>query len=170
MDGAQMAGDGKLTGTPGEGAADGPGERPAADMVELRLTGEQIALLRREGEVRPVAAGEVLFREGDRGYDFIVILAGRVAIVDHQAGTERELATGGPGEFVAELILVGAEPHTGWLAGSVLLDDGGYLVTGPALGPAYATAHRGPGATTIPTCWRPARRACSPPAMSAAAR
>jgi thioredoxin reductase (NADPH) len=50
-----------------------------------------------------------LFREGDRGYDFIVILAGRVAIVDHQAGTERELATGGPGDFVAELNLLTGE-------------------------------------------------------------
>jgi len=104
-----MAGDGKLTGTPGEDAADRPGGQPAADMIELRLTGDQIDLLRREGEVRPVATGEVLFREGDRGYDFIVILAGRVAIVDHQAGTERELATGGPGEFVAELNLLTGE-------------------------------------------------------------
>src|SRR5262249_61458853 len=50
-----------------------------------------------------------LFREGDRGYDFLVILAGRVAIVDHQAGTERELAIGGPGEFVAELNLLTGE-------------------------------------------------------------
>jgi len=75
----------------------------------LRLTDEQIALLRREGEVRQVAAGEVLFREGDRGYDFIVILAGRVAIVDHQAGTERVLGTGGPGDFCAELNLLTGE-------------------------------------------------------------
>jgi thioredoxin reductase (NADPH) len=89
----KMSGD--LTGTSGEGAADGPAKRPAADMVELRLTGEQIALLRREGEVRPVAAGEILFREGDRGYDFIVILTGRVAIVDHQAGTDGSWRPGG---------------------------------------------------------------------------
>jgi thioredoxin reductase (NADPH) len=76
---------------------------------KLRLTEEQIGLLRREGEVRRVAAGEVLFREGDRGYDFIVILAGRVAIVDHQAETERELAAGEPGQFVAELGLLTGE-------------------------------------------------------------
>jgi thioredoxin reductase (NADPH) len=31
-------------------------------------------------------------------------------------------------------VLVGAEPHTGWLAGSVVLDDTGYVVTGPDLG------------------------------------
>jgi len=77
--------------------------------VQVRLTGDQISLLRREGEVRPVAAGDVLFREGDRGYDFLVILAGQVAIVDHQAGTERVLATGGAGEFVAELNLLTGE-------------------------------------------------------------
>jgi hypothetical protein len=54
-------------------------------------------------------AGDVLFREGDRGYDFIVILAGQVTVLDHQAGVERELATGGPGEFVAELNVLTGE-------------------------------------------------------------
>ena len=91
------------------GAAAGAGQRAAAGLVELRLAEGQIALLRREGEVRPAVAGEVLFREGDYGHDFIVILAGRVAIMDHQAGTERELETRGPGEFVAELNLLTGE-------------------------------------------------------------
>jgi CRP-like cAMP-binding protein len=99
------------------GPADAFGEAGAATgghalvpmPPKLRLTEEQIGLLRREGEVRRVAAGEVLFREGDRGYDFIVILAGRVAIVDHQAETERELAAGEPGQFVAELGLLTGE-------------------------------------------------------------
>ena len=35
----------------------------------------------------------------------------------------------------ALIVLIGAEPHTEWLAGSVLLDDGGYVITGPGLGP-----------------------------------
>ena len=82
---------------------------PAAGEVELRLSGEQIDLLRREGEVRQVAAGDVLFREGEACSDFIVILAGRVALVDHQAGTERTLAIGTPGEFLAELSLLTGE-------------------------------------------------------------
>jgi len=89
--------------------AAGEGQRTAAALVELRLAEGQIALLRQEGEVRPAMAGEVLFREGDYGQDFIVILAGRVAIVDHQAGTERELEIRGPGEFVAELNLLTGE-------------------------------------------------------------
>jgi thioredoxin reductase (NADPH) len=66
-------------------------------------------MLRRIGEVRPVQAGEVLFREGDRGYDLFVILSGQVKITDHQAGVERDLASGGAGEFVAELNLLTGE-------------------------------------------------------------
>src|SRR5215831_13432317 len=104
-----MAGEGGAVGRLGEDAAADLGYTSAAGQLELRLTGEQIDLLRREGEVRRVAAGEVLFREGDRGYDFIVILAGRVAVVDHQAGTERKLAAGTPGEFIAELSLLTGE-------------------------------------------------------------
>jgi len=73
------------------------------------LTEQQITRLRKHGKIRPTAAGDVLFREGDRGYDFFVILSGRVRVVDHQAGMERELAAGGPGEFVAELNLLTGE-------------------------------------------------------------
>jgi thioredoxin reductase (NADPH) len=73
------------------------------------LTDEHVALLRTVGEVKATATGDVLFREGDRGYDFVVILAGEVTIVDHQAGFERVLATGGSREFVAELNLLTGE-------------------------------------------------------------
>jgi thioredoxin reductase (NADPH) len=97
----------------------------AASRVNAPLTAEQIAMLEPEGEVRPTVAGEVLFREGDRGYDFIVILSGRVAIVDHQAGVERALATGGAGEFVAELnVLTGERLFTS----GVVLEPGEVLV------------------------------------------
>jgi thioredoxin reductase (NADPH) len=87
--------------------------------------------LGRHGEVRSTVAGEVLFREGDRSYDFIVILSGAVTVVDHQAGVERELATGGPGEFVAELnILTGERVFTSAVvkeAGSILVVPVGQL-------------------------------------------
>jgi thioredoxin reductase (NADPH) len=80
------------------------GSQPPIDpILAPRLHPDQVELLREHGEVRATSAGQVLFREGDRYYDFIVILSGAVTIVDHQAGMERELATGGAGEFVAEL-------------------------------------------------------------------
>jgi len=104
-----MTGEGGPAGARGETGAVGEGHAPVPMPPKLVLTEEQIGLLRGEGEVRPVAVGEVLFREGDRGYDFIVILAGRVAIVDHEADTERELAAGDAGQFVAELGLLTGE-------------------------------------------------------------
>ena len=83
---------------------------PTVDqLVTPRLTAAQVALLGRYGEVRPAAAGQVLFREGDRDYDFMVILSGVVTMVDHQAGVERELAVCGPGEFVPGLTIFTGE-------------------------------------------------------------
>ena len=74
-----------------------------------RLNAEQLALLRRYGQERPTTAGQVLFREGDRSYDFIVVLSGAVTVVDHEAGVVRELVTEGPGEFLAELNILTGE-------------------------------------------------------------
>jgi thioredoxin reductase (NADPH) len=82
---------------------------PIDPLLAPKLSDEHLALLRRYGEVRPTTAGQILFREGDRSYDFIVILSGTVTIVDHQLGDERELATGGPREFIAELNLLTGE-------------------------------------------------------------
>jgi thioredoxin reductase (NADPH) len=74
-----------------------------------RLSEEHIAQLRRLGEIRPTIAGQVLYSEGDRGHDFFVIMSGRVRVVDHQAGAEREIASSGPGEFVGDLALLTGE-------------------------------------------------------------
>jgi thioredoxin reductase (NADPH) len=81
----------------------------ARDATSAPLTDEHLAVLRSVGTVKATTASEVLFREGDHGYDFIVILAGEVTVVDHQAGIERELVSGGPGEFIAELNLLTGE-------------------------------------------------------------
>jgi thioredoxin reductase (NADPH) len=87
-----------------------PAQTPPEDpLLAPRLSAGQLALLHRYGQVRPTVAGQELFREGDRSYDFIVIVSGAVTILDHQAGVARELATGGPGEFVAELNLFTGE-------------------------------------------------------------
>src|SRR5215813_8445185 len=89
------------------------------------LDSEQLALLRRYGEERPTTAGQVLFREGDRAYDFIVVLAGAVSVVDHEAGVMRELVTLGPGRFVAELNILTGERV---FATAVVREPGAVLV------------------------------------------
>src|SRR5580693_405534 len=89
------------------------------------LDDEQLALLRRYGQERPTTAGQVLFGEGDRAYDFIVVLSGAVTMVEQEAGVERELVTLGPGRFVAELgILTGQRGH----ATAVVSEPGSVLM------------------------------------------
>ncbi len=82
---------------------------PVPGALAARLSAAQIDLLRRHGAERATAHGEVLFREGDRSYDFVVILAGTVAAVDGFRAAERELGVGYPGDFMAELNLFTGE-------------------------------------------------------------
>jgi thioredoxin reductase (NADPH) len=93
-------------------------DRPTYEAASARLVDpllapqfsvQQMDLLREYGETRPTVAGQELFREGDRSYDFIVILSGTVTIFDHEAGARRALVTGGAREFVAELNLLTGE-------------------------------------------------------------
>jgi thioredoxin reductase (NADPH) len=84
-------------------AADRTELLPPDPVLRPRLSDAQIELLRPYGQVRKTERGEVLFREGGHGNDLIVVLSGKVTVSDHQAGARRELATGGPGEFAAEL-------------------------------------------------------------------
>jgi thioredoxin reductase (NADPH) len=79
------------------------------DEVAARLSPSLIDLLRGHGTERATTAGEVLFREGDCTYDFLVVLAGTVVAVDGYGGDERELGLGAPGDFVAELNLFTGE-------------------------------------------------------------
>jgi thioredoxin reductase (NADPH) len=48
-----------------------------------------------------------------------------VIVENHRTGERR------PIEARALFVFIGAEPHVGWLAGQVALDDGGYVLTGP---------------------------------------
>jgi thioredoxin reductase (NADPH) len=71
-----------------------------------RLSDEQVAALAAHGERRRTERGEILFREGDRDYDFFVILEGLVAIVEESAPERLVLAVHGPGRFLGELSLL----------------------------------------------------------------
>jgi thioredoxin reductase (NADPH) len=92
------------------------------------LADDHIAVLRRIGEVRQTHAGEVLIREGDRGYDFFVVLSGSLKICDRQAGVERDLATWGAREFAGGLgLLTGERSFT-----TVVIVEPGELLVVPA--------------------------------------
>ena len=70
------------------------------------LDDAELAALRPLGVPRPVSAGEYLYREGDPGYDFYVVLSGAVEIVVSPDGNERVIARHSPGRFLGELNLL----------------------------------------------------------------
>jgi thioredoxin reductase (NADPH) len=71
-----------------------------------------------------------------------------LALLDRESGERRRVAV------AAVFVLIGAEPRTEWLAGSVARDDRGYVLTGQDL-----------GGNDVPGGGRcGARRSCSRPA------
>lgn len=59
------------------------------------------------GEHFAVGAGEAVFREGDMGNSFYVLIAGDVVVEKQHAGKPVELKRLGPGECFGEMALVG---------------------------------------------------------------
>jgi len=70
------------------------------------LDDAEIARLESRGSRRRVPSGEYLYRAGDTGYDFYVVLSGLVEIVLDVDGEERIIITHGPGRFLGELNLL----------------------------------------------------------------
>jgi hypothetical protein len=59
-----------------------PGRSPVLDAAQLGVLGGY-------GSERDVAAGDVLFADGDRTYDLIVLLSGTADIIEARAGQVR---------------------------------------------------------------------------------
>ncbi|MET7766669.1 FAD-dependent oxidoreductase [Streptomyces sp. NPDC005393] len=100
-----MAGDDR----PPDAASDEavPFETPDLYGAYPRLSDDQIAFLAEHGERHRVDPGQVLFREGERCAEFLVILSGSIEIVEaHGTPGERVLRVHGPGRFLGELGLL----------------------------------------------------------------
>jgi CRP-like cAMP-binding protein len=74
---------------------------------------------------RDYRAGDVLFREGERGEEMFVIQSGLVQILKKVGADERPLATLGRGEFLGEMAILNSKPRT---ATAVVLEDAQCLV------------------------------------------
>jgi CRP-like cAMP-binding protein len=61
---------------------------------------------------RTFKAGEVVFREGERGLTMFVVRSGQVRISKRVRAIERTLATLGPGEFFGEMAVLTGRPRT----------------------------------------------------------
>src|SRR5260221_1752069 len=70
----------------------------------------QVAKLRRYGAKEDVAAGFVLFKEGQRGSDFVVVLSGSVEAVAHFGDSAATTSTSfNPGQFVGVMNILSNE-------------------------------------------------------------
>ena len=102
-------------GTTPDGTALPP--EPATETVDLygaypRLSETQIAALESQGTRRTVQPGDVLVRAGDPNCNFIVVLSGKVAVIEGADSDGRVIAVHGPGRFLGEI---------GMLTGQALL-------------------------------------------------
>lgn len=68
-----------------------------------KRTSEQMDRLRSYGKSEEIEAGQVLFAEGDRGYDFFLLLEGTVEITEHSGGEEQTVTVHEPGEFTGDV-------------------------------------------------------------------
>jgi thioredoxin reductase (NADPH) len=100
---------------------------PPPERPDLRpLLGEsQLTVLRRYATEHSIVHGEVLFADGDKTYDLIVLLVGDVKIVDHYGRPDEiEIITYGPREFIGEMSLLTGQ--TAYLT-AVAISDGRIL-------------------------------------------
>jgi len=93
-----------------------------------RLGDEQRIRLRAVGEMRKVEPGEVLFREGQAGFDFFLIESGAVVIVQGYGHENRIIAVQGAHRFLGEInLLTGSPPYL-----SAVVRDPGEVIQIPA--------------------------------------
>src|SRR5512140_596305 len=74
---------------------------------------------------REFHAGDVLFREGEKGEVMYVIQSGLVQVLKRVGDEERPLATLGRGEFLGEMAILNGKPRT---ASAVVVEDAKCLV------------------------------------------
>jgi thioredoxin reductase (NADPH) len=91
-----------------------PEERPdrlESDVAFPRLDEAQMATMLAAGRREQLTPGQVLYSPGDLDYDLILIVSGRVEVVDEAGGEEESvLVEYGPRQFAGELNLITLEP------------------------------------------------------------
>ncbi|GLW35398.1 FAD-dependent oxidoreductase [Actinoplanes regularis] len=86
-------------------------ETPDVAGAYPRLSDEQIEMLSRRAEKRPVQHGDMLVAEGQRDRDFLVVLSGKVAVIEGYGTPKNQVVrVHGPRRFLDELGLLTSQP------------------------------------------------------------
>ena len=91
------------------------------------------------GSKRQVAAGTVLFREGDRTREMYVIVSGKVRISKRVRDMEKPMTSLPAGEFFGEMAILNDRPRS---ATATVLEDAELLVVSPETFDALIYHHR----------------------------
>jgi thioredoxin reductase (NADPH) len=92
-------------------AAAAPISESRRDQMFPTLAPADIARLRRFGEPRAFAAGEMIARVGDAGMKLMLLISGEVAITQRdELGHRRSVVTHRPGAFIGELAQLTGRP------------------------------------------------------------
>src|SRR5208282_3445577 len=86
-----------------------PSALDADTQIFPDLTPAQIDRIRPGSELRRVDRGEILFRPGDTGISFFVLLSGTMEIVQPDFNGERLITTHHAGEFTGELSMISGQ-------------------------------------------------------------
>lgn len=76
------------------------------------LTGAELDAIAAIVETREIAAGKELFREGDRGDGFYLVVAGEIDVIKRGQRGDRSLARLGPGGVLGEMSLITADARS----------------------------------------------------------
>jgi thioredoxin reductase (NADPH) len=78
------------------------------ELMATGLTAGQMMLIAGRARATPIAPGDVLYRAGDRDYDFVVIFSGAVDVVrpTMPGAPEMLIARWGPSQFLGELSML----------------------------------------------------------------
>ena len=78
-----------------------------------KLSHAEVALLAKEATLVVLPPGKTLFRQGDRGTSFYLLVAGHIEVhIEVQGGPPYHLATVGPGSMLGEVGLLIVVPRT----------------------------------------------------------
>ena len=75
-----------------------------------RMSEAKLERLAKEGTRRAYAAGEVLVEQGQRDAPFLVVVRGRVRVLDRKPGKDIWVAEGDPGTFLGDIATFTGEP------------------------------------------------------------
>lgn len=92
------------------------------------LTSDQLDLLRPFGEQRLTRPGDIIFEAGDPHPFMVVVLSGRIEMVDRTDGADGKRSETGPGGFVGELSLLTGQTA---FASCIVREPGEVLVLPP---------------------------------------